>query len=515
MMSMLTQVRQTIDRNQLLERGETVVVGVSGGPDSLCLLHLLCRLRAELALSLHVAHLHHGLRGAEADADAAFVRTVAADWGLPCHTEQANVRALGDREGWAVEEAARRARYEFLARVAERVGARTIAVGHNADDQAETILMHMIRGAGLSGLRGMLPRSRLGDYRLVPPEGKTLGEEPAFAHLSLIRPLLEISREEVEAYCDAHGLEARFDRSNLDTTPFRNWLRHVVFPLLEQHNPALKAVLRRSAHIIADEYALLRGQLEEAWPRFVRSEDERAIAFDLDAWCALPTALQRSSLREAIHRLRRSLRDISFVHVEDALHVARDGTTGMQATLPQGLMLHRGYDELRIAGADHPIGLPDGPWLAVGAPPLALPLPGEREINPAGWIVRLQRLPRRDLPADWDPGEQPWCAALDAAALGKDLHLRTRRPGDRFQPQGMGGHQVKLGDFFTNQKVPRHVRDRLPLLVTSWGIAWVSGLRVDERACVTRATTQIVQVEFIGPGPGPVIGRSQERPSAG
>jgi tRNA(Ile)-lysidine synthase len=495
----LRKVRDTIERDHLLARGDIVVVGVSGGPDSLCLLHLLCQLKADLALELHVAHLHHGLRGQDADADAAFVRAVAADWGLPCHIEHADVPALGSQHGWAVEEAARRARYDFLARVAHATGAGTIAVGHNADDQAETVLMHMIRGAGLPGLRGMLPRTNLGHYRLISPDLDTAQAGSARTGLHLIRPLLEIPRAEIETYCQTHDLEPRFDRSNLDTTYFRNWLRHVVFPLLEQHNPALKVVLRRSARVIADDFALLRAQLEAAWPQVVRAEDDRAITFDLTAWRALPTALQRSSLREAIHRLRRSLRNINFVHVEDALRVSRDGTTGMQATLPQGLMLSLGYDHLRVADTEHAIEWPDGPWLPAGEAPLPVPLPGELVVNAAGWVLRLRLMDRSDLPPDWSENQEPWRATLDADVLGEDLHLRTRRPGDRFQPLGMEGQEVKLGDFFTNQKVPRTLRSRVPLLEAAWGIAWVGGLRMDERARVTDSTTRVVHVEFTDP----------------
>ena len=163
---LLARVRQYAQRYRLFSPGETVVVGVSGGPDSLCLLHLLRRLAPELRLWLHVAHLHHGLRGAEADADAAFVAELADCWGLPCTVGRADVAALAREAGLSLEEAARQARYRFLAEVAEAGGASTLAVGHNADDQAETVLMHFLRGSGAAGLRGMLPRTPLDDYRL-------------------------------------------------------------------------------------------------------------------------------------------------------------------------------------------------------------------------------------------------------------------------------------------------------------------------------------------------------------
>ncbi len=517
MAQLLRKIRRTIEQNQLLAFGETVVVGVSGGPDSLCLLHALCRLRSEYDLVLHVAHLHHGLRGPDADADAEFVHALAADWRLPCTVERADVPALAAEHRLAVEEAARRARYAALSRVAERAGARTIAVGHHADDQAETVLMHWLRGSGLAGLRGMLPLTLLGDYRLLE---ENAGPPPFSPHLRLIRPLLEVNRAEIEAYCDYHGLEPRFDRSNLDTTYFRNWLRHEVIPLLVRHNPNIREVMRRSARVIADDYALLRSLLEETWPRVVCEEtvpslavagetegpavDERVerpqqprIVFDLAAWRALPTALQRSTLREAIHRLRRSLRNINFVHVENALLVARDGTTGDQATLPRGLMLTVGYERFTVADADAPEPLPDWPLLPADCAPLPLAVPGITSLPESDWALEATIRSQRDLPEDWEANVDPWRAFLDAQAVGGDLALRTRQPGDRFQPLGLDGHTAKLADFLTNQKVPGAVRDLLPILVGERGIAWVCGQRVDERARVQRDTERVLALRFI------------------
>ena len=497
-MRVLAQVRETIEEYGLLSPGETVVVAVSGGPDSLCLLHLLRRLEKEYGLTLHVAHLHHGLRGPDADADADFVRAIAAGWGLACSVERVDVPALARREGLAFEEAARQARYTFLSRVARRLGARTIAVGHNADDQSETVLMHWLRGSGLAGLRGMLPRTPLTDYRLL---GSAVGEMDSPA-LYLVRPLLEVPRAEIEAYCERHGLEPRFDRSNLDTTYFRNWLRHTVLPLLAQHNPNIAAVLRRSARVIGDDYVLLRDLLAEAWPRVIltepasRAPEAEGIIFDLTAWRALPTSLQRSTLREAIHRLRRSLRNINFVHVENALRVARDGASGDRATLPQGLMLTVGYDRLTIANAGVTGPLPDWPLLPPQGEPLPVVVPGVAQLPGSAWRLEVEVLPRDELSPAWEANDDSWQAFADAGAVGGRLWLRTRCAGDRFQPLGMAGHSVKLADFFTNQKIPRPVRDRIPLLEGPGGIVWVCGQRLDERARVTGATERVLRLRF-------------------
>ena len=516
-------MRSATLRDGLLAQGEHVVVGVSGGPDSLCLLHCLCSLQAEFDLCLHVAHLHHGLRGAEADGDADFVWDLAADWRLPCTVERADVSTLARQEGLAIEETARRARYAFLARVALATGARTIAVGHNADDQTETILMHFLRGSGLAGLRGMLPLTPLQDYRLLHTSDPQSPAGPSTHYpIFLIRPLLGITRAQIEAHCQSHRLQPRFDRSNLDTTYYRNWLRHDVLPLLARHNPNVSEVIRRSARVITDDYALLRAELETVWPGVLleevlgdapqisgahpdlagagvgnRPQAGGRIIFDLGAWRALPTSLQRSTLREAIHRLRRTLRNINFLHVENALLVARDGTTGDQATLPSGLVLTLGYDRFTVgeAGAVEP--LPDWPLLAPGTALLPVAIPGDTPLPNSDWLLRAELLDRSSLPSGWETNRDPWRAFLDAGAAGVELWLRTRRRGDRFQPQGMGGHSTKLGDFYTNQKVPRAARDRLPLLDAGGQIFWVCGWRVDRQVKLGESTEQVLALRFL------------------
>ncbi len=493
MAQVLRTVRRSIEEHDLLAHGDVVVVGVSGGPDSLCLLHVLCRLRAEYALSLHVAHLHHGLRGAEADADAGFVRALAADWGLPCTVERADVPALARHRRLAVEEAARRARYAFLGRVARAQDSRIIAVGHNADDQAETVLMHFLRGAGLAGLRGMLPSTHLADFRLLHS-----GEaEEQFGDLRLVRPLLDVTRDEIESYCQFHNLQPCFDRSNLDTTYFRNWLRHEVLPLLSRHNPSVQSVIRRSARVIADEYDLLRELLQDTWTDVIVEESDQRIVFGLAGWRALPVALQRSALREAVHRLRRTLRNINFVHIENALRVARDGVTGNQATLPRRLMLTLTYEHIVVAGREQIHVAPDWPLLQAGAEPLPVSVPGETPIPGSGWAIEVTALQRGALPQDWEDKNDRWLEYCDAAVAGPSLWLRRRQAGDRFQPLGMAGRTVKLADFLTNQKVPQSLRDRLPLLASPQQIIWVCGQRLDERARVGDNSGQVLRLRLV------------------
>lgn len=491
MADVLDRARRTIQEHGLLDRGDGVVVGVSGGPDSLCLLHVLLRLRQQYDLYIHVAHLNHGMRGPEADADADFVAGLASAWGVAATIEKQDVPALAKEHGLAFEEAARRARYAFLARVAGEIGAAKIAVGHHADDQAETVLMHVMRGAGLAGLRGMLPLTPITDYRLI---GRLAG--PEMSRLAIIRPLLETTRAEIEGYCAAQGLAPRFDLSNLDTTYFRNRLRHEVLPLLEACMPGVRVRLCRTAAVAAADYELLTRARERAWTEVVREEREGMVVLDRAAWRALPVALQRAVLRQAACRLRQSLRDVNFVHVESARQIGLRGETGARAVLPMGLTLVVDYDALVMGGADLAPPPPDEPLLW-SAEPLMVSWPGATPLPDSPWILVVAELGVGDV-AGVSTTLDPWTAYLDADALcaRAPLMLRPRRTGDRFRPLGMGGHTVKLNAWLINIKVPRAWRDHVPLLVAGDEIAWVCGRRIGEPFAIGPTTRRVARLWF-------------------
>ncbi|MFQ5593921.1 MAG: tRNA lysidine(34) synthetase TilS [Anaerolineae bacterium] len=478
-------MRATISNYGLFEAGETLVVGVSGGPDSLCLLHLLNRLRDELQIELHVGHLDHAIRP-ESPEDARFVANVAEEWGLPATIERQDVPAQARAEGFAIEQAARRARYRFLARIAGEIGARTVAVGHNADDQVETVLMHLTRGAGLAGLRGMQPKAP------YPPALGTHDAHAVVDTLTLVRPLLEVPRPAIEDYCQVHGLSPRFDRSNLDTTFFRNRLRHQLIPELETYNPNIRAVLRRTARVIADEYDYLRRQRAADWDRAV-TEGDGYCEFDLEVWRTLHAGTQRSLLRQAIRRLRRELRDIDWVHIENALEIANTKPAGSQATLPAGLALFKSYNTFTI-GETQP--LPDWPLLQVER--LRLALPGVTPLPATDWQVVANTLARSEMTDSELHDPNPWHTVMDLDVAGPELFLRRRQPGDRFQPLGMAGHTKSVAEFMVGEKVPQHVRDQLPVVVNADDqIVWLAGWRLDERVRITRSTTYVLRLRFM------------------
>jgi tRNA(Ile)-lysidine synthase len=284
-------------------------------------------------------------------------------------------------------------------------------------------------------------------------------------------------------------LAPRFDRSNEDTTYFRNRLRHELIPILESYNPAIRKVLIHTAEVMAGDAEVLRQRVEAAWEQAALPAEPHEVRFDLAAWRSLPVGLQRATLREAVHRLRRSLRDINWEHIERAVRLATKGLTGQSATLPAGLILELGYDQLRIA--------PEDTARSTTSPQIAsavrLVVPGVTPIGD-GWRVVIERIDAPELPLA--PGGDPWRARLDAAATGPELTLRPRLPGDRFQPLGMASHSMKLNEFMINAKVPRADREGWPLLIGRQGIAWVCGLRVDERAAVTASSTHVWKVRL-------------------
>jgi tRNA(Ile)-lysidine synthetase-like protein len=509
-MNVLETVRNEIKHTQVLKPGATIVVGVSGGSDSLCLLHVLRHLSDEYDWSLHVAHLNHCLRGSEADEDMVFVALLALDWDLPCTIEAIDVAAVSKKRRVSLEETSRQVRYGFLAGVAQRVGADAVAVAHQADDQSETVLMHLLRGTGLAGLKGMAPKVDMGSLHLIK-DGET--RAPLNQRTQLVRPLLSVPRAEIETYCQNNSLSPRFDRSNLDTSLFRNRLRHELLPLLETYNPNVRTLLRRTAAVAQADHDLVETALEDAWAQTVQEQGEHSISFDLLGWRALPIALQRAAVRHAAYQLRPQLRDVGFVHIEDAVEIANAGSTGAQATLPQGLCLTVGYRTLRFADQDAPPPIPDWPLLWHDEPvPVAVPgqtEPLNQQLSPravgasrsSGWVLEAEPWSGKRELVRSNPDR--WTAYVDADRLSPHTALRRRIPGDRFRPLGMQGHEVELADFMVNAKIPRAWREYVPLFVNRWPdagnrdeIVWLVGWRIDERAKVTARTRNTLRLRF-------------------
>ena len=312
---------------------ETVVVGVSGGADSVCLLRVLVSLRERLDITVHVAHLNHLLRGAEADGDARYVSRLARKLGVPITIDSQDIRAYRAAHRLSLEDAARQVRYRFFAEVVQRVGAGRVAVGHTADDQAETILMHLVRGAGPTGLLGMRPLSTW--------------TSPGVSGLTVIRPLLAVSREETWAYCRQHRLTPREDSTNLSLSPFRNRIRQELMPLLQAYNPRIGEALIRTSDTLAMDLAFLEEYVSELWPELAAEEDG-AIVLDRASVVSLHPALQRHLLRRVTREVLGDLEDIELKHIEQM----REGLSlrkGKRVILPRKLTLSVEGRKIRVS----------------------------------------------------------------------------------------------------------------------------------------------------------------------
>lgn len=487
-MSLLSDLRRYIQRHDLIPAGAGVIVGVSGGPDSLALLHALAQLAPDYDWLLHAAYLHHGLR-AEADAEALFVAEAASAWGLGCTIARADVAAIARQPGVSLEEAARQARYAFLGRTAMRLGATVVAVGHNADDQAETVLMHLLRGSGLAGLRGMLPSTPLAALRLpaLPPD-----QRPDCGDVRLARPWLTTGRHAILAYCHAHGLRPRFDASNADTTLFRNRLRHEIMPALAQINPRLSQTLGRTAAALAGDHEILRRRRARLWAELAQTGPGWT-RLHLDPFHALPRADQRALLRQAIRCLRPDLRDLNWAHTETLLDLlAADPTrrSGGPYPLVDDLNARLLYDWLEIAATPPPLAYPQ---IAAAQP---LPLPGEVALA-GGWRLLARHHAAGSQPPWQQPGD-PHHLWLPLDAF-QPLSLRPRRPGDRMQPFGLAGSKP-IPDLMTDLKLPRPARGGWPLLVDAQDrILWLVGRRAAEACRLPADAAAAWSVQLLSP----------------
>ncbi|MCA9977497.1 MAG: tRNA lysidine(34) synthetase TilS, partial [Anaerolineales bacterium] len=430
--------------------------------------HVLCSILP--AEQLLVAHLNHGLRSAAAT-DAAFVQTTAQAWGVRCVVEVVDVAALAKQKGVSLEEAGRQARYQFFARLARQEEATAVAVAHNADDQAETVLLHVLRGSGLLGLRGMRPISPM-------PQGDGVW---------LLRPFLAISRAEIEAYCQENQLHPVEDASNQELIFLRNRLRHELLPLLAAYNPAIKTRLQHMADIVAADYDLLDAIVTETWEQVYYGAGDGWLAWRRSSWRDLPLSLRRALLRKAIFQLEPQLADVTFRVIESARQVAETKVAQAAAALPGGLVLRALYDLIYV--------IRETAVLPVSGPQLEgereLPVPGTIQLAD-GWQLVAELQTASAVP-DVQHNEDPWHAFVDVGEAAV-LQVRSRLPGERWQPLGMGGHSTKVKEVMINRRIPVQLREKWPLVVADEHLVWMVGQQIDERVKVTAVTQRIVHL---------------------
>jgi tRNA(Ile)-lysidine synthase len=441
----------------MIRQGEAVVVAVSGGPDSVCLLDILHELADDLKITLIVSHYDHGLRPAEDESETVFVRELAKKFHLPFVAGKAPPSLR--RKKASVEERARNARYRFLEKVRVKHGSQKVALGHNLNDQAETIIMRLLRGSGPSGLTG------------IPPCRDD----------TIIRPLIGVERREIERYLKARKLAHVTDSSNLKADYLRNRIRLELIPLLEQHQPRLAYLLGQTADILREEDAYME-RIAEAWlSREAELTPDDSFQIPISSFLKLPAALRRRVTRQIIGKVKQDLRRITWDHVESILKLAHSEKPQAVIHLPGRLNARRTYDQLIVSSGE-------------GRKPrrfsYTLDAPGVYRIKEIGRRISITEVKNRK---GLGIGESPYTAFLDADRVRYPLKVRSFKPGDRFVPLGMTGHK-KLKGFFVDLKVPTEQRHSTPILCCGEAIVWVCGLRIDDRFKVTDDTKRVMKV---------------------
>jgi tRNA(Ile)-lysidine synthase len=473
---------ETVMMNQCaLVESRSILVGVSGGPDSLCLLHSL----QKAGYPIIAAHFNHRLRPGS-HAEAVNVEGICSQLNIPYVMGAGDVNDYAGQNGMSVEEAARHLRYTFLFRQARQHGSQAVAVGHTADDQVETVLMHFLRGAALTGLKGMAYRTVLSGFD---------------AGIPLVRPLLDVWREETETYCSSYGLQPVMDPSNDSMDFTRNRLRRLLIPNLQAYNPRFKEAVWRSVQSLQDDHVLLRALVESAWGECVLQDAPDLVVFSLPELLDHPQALQRYLVRLAIEKLRPG-HETTYSVLDRAAEFIRD-PSARQADLTGGLRLLREGSGIYVSTDWSRLPVEQWPQMPDGSGSIPVTVPGVVEIS-NGWRLsseswRLPALAREQAEQNQDPF-QAW---LDAELLSEPLVLRERRPGDRFEPLGLHGHSQKLSDFLVNEKVPQRLRDRWPLLCSGKDVIWVPGYRPAHYCRLTPASRKILYFALSRP-PGEI-----------
>ena len=455
-MDILPEVRDTIARHGLLESGDTVLIALSGGPDSVTLLHVFHRLRRSFRLTLHAVYVNHGIRPRAARREEAFCAALCDRFRVPLQVVRENVPALARAAGRGLEEAAREFRYRTFEQLADRLGCTRIALGHHRDDRVETILLHLFRGAGMAGLRGMPPR-----------RGR------------IVRPLFDVTRADIESYLERYRLDFCTDATNRDLRYRRNFIRHRLLPLLrERINPRVDRALIDLADIVAEEDAALARMADRTLRRCSATTPGGKIILELSLYARLDRWLRR--------RLWRAILSLVGGRAESPAREVIDRLdrlcleSGRAVSVPGGIRAVRSGSRVIVHPATrlrYESELPDRGRLVLDRPAVQFRV---RTAERSAVIIPLQRRAGR--------------VVMDRNKLAFPLVVRNIRPGDRFRPLGASGSR-KVGDYLTDRKLPAVLRDEVPVVCDRQGIVWLVGYEIADRVKVDHTTTEVLVLE--------------------
>ena len=447
---------KTINKHSMLKGGETVLVGLSGGPDSVCLLTVLHRIKDDFHLTIRAVYVDHNLRPGETPAEIAFCRDICGKMNVDFRVKSVDVKGYVKTYKLNKQEAARELRYKAFYEAAQETSADKIALAHNADDQAETIFMRLVRGTGPSGLTG-IPAKRG----------------------ALIRPLIEIERGEIEDFLESEHIRSIIDSSNLQTDYFRNRFRLMIMPELKKMNPGLIQSVNRTVSILQEEERYLGIIVTKTLMKMISRKTERRIELFLSPMEAMDIVILRRVLRRAVNETE-GLKGIGFIHIEDIIRLIKDGKSGDRLYLPKGIRAIKDYSLLVIT-SEEPRQISS----------YELQVPGEVAIVGAGVVIKASYEEEAG-----DFGDGKTTVVLDAADMHVPLKIKPRKPGDWFYPYGFGKRK-KLQDFFVDEKVARDERDSIPLVLSGDDIVWVAGYRADNRFRVSGNTKKFLRLVIV------------------
>jgi tRNA(Ile)-lysidine synthase len=456
--NLLKRFLQFNAEHKLFSAGQKVCIALSGGIDSVVLFDLFMKIRQELDIEICAAHLNHQLRGEEADSDQAFVERLCASRNVPCFVDKRDVKTYARERKMSTEEAAREVRYVFLKEIARRTDSHLIALAHNANDQAETFLDHLTRGAGLAGLGGMVP-----------------------VRENFIRPLLFAPRKDIELYARQNSLAFRFDSTNTDISYKRNRIRHELLPLLEKYNPCIISSLNKTASILGDANAFMQNQAQEAYNSCLIEKDAEKIILDIESYLVYFRVLQWYILAHTLKELNQDERLIHYDVVERITNLIKKRSAGKKVLLTDQVAVTVTASELVFS------------CFRQSSEEIILdPIAGLHELWD-GWILEIngESKPLEQMLRNGSESR----AYVDADLIQQLVKVRTWRRGDRFQPINFAGSK-KLSDFFIDLKVPFYLKKRIPILECPSGIVWVAGYRLDDRFKVTAKTKNVLRCEL-------------------
>ncbi|WP_196592689.1 tRNA lysidine(34) synthetase TilS [Pectinatus sottacetonis] len=453
---MLKQIVAFCQKHRLFSYNDHILLACSGGPDSLCMVHIFIRLAAAYNLTVSVAHVEHGIRGRASVQDAAFVKDFCQKNNLPFYLKKVNAISYAEKNKLSVEAAARILRYSFLQQTATVLHCTSIAIAHHRGDQAETILMHMIRGAGTKGLSGINPRTN-----------------------NIIRPLLNCTRSQIKSYCSQYNLVFRTDTTNYDTNYTRNSIRLKLLPFLHKYNPNIEETLCRTASLIAEENDFITTYADDVYKSIVIKKNNRLL-LPLPEFTKQHIAIKRQTLRAAISDLCNNTIDIENIHIDNILSLAAKAKTGSSLNLPHNIIVIIEYNNLVLTIAEKSSQ-------KMEIEPIS--------INTAGTTTLpflLGSISAITVNSYEGQKDRRLCY-IDTDKICGKLIIRSRKNGDFFYPKGLNGRK-KIKNLLIDNKIPREQRSKIPLLCDQKGIIWVVGIQQDQRYFPQSSSTNIIQL---------------------